>query len=375
MKISVVTTTINLPVFLSAYLRNFREYNNVDNVTFIIVGDHKTPKLYERLEEENVEYWNPSDQDGWLKGVFPRSFERIKELIIPENDMRRRNFGFLRAIELQSDIVITIDDDNYPIEGASWLDGHIQGLNRKHIELASKNQLINPCRNLKLNHEYVYSVGYPLTEYFKNNLYSRGYPLTEYFKDTENRNPSRCLSILNLGLWTGKPDVDSFTNILYPDLNSEGLHSKEWYSLSENTYFPVDTQNTSFTKDLDIFHNLYMIPELFHRFDDVWMGLFAQKLIHRMGDTASFGLPLVDHRRNSHDYTQDFKTEFLGIVVNNWMWRFILDIEIESKTYQDGFIEIASKLPGMFKNTPFLHRFFEKMRDSMVLWVRLIDSL
>jgi len=83
----------------------------------------------------------------------------------------------------------------------------------------------------------------------------------------------------------------------------------------------------------------------------------------------------VEHRRNTHDYIQDLCTEFNGIVLNDQMWKEIMEMPIESKTYKEGFLEIASHLPGMFEDNRWFWGFFNKMKDSMELWVELIESL
>lgn len=361
-KISIITTTIHPLNFLLEYIDNFIKFDVLDNLTFIVVGDNKTPLFHEDKISDIVEYWSPKAQDEWLKKCFLGKLELIKDLLVPENDMRRRNFGYLRAIELDSDIVITIDDDNFPLKDRSWLDLHVNGLTYYNHRIGSKNRIINPCQFLTLNHPGVYSRGYPLSAYYSNDI---SYP------------SGRSKSVLNLGLWTNKPDVDSYTNLLYPDLSSEGyignLHF--CFSTSADNYFPVNTQNTSFKKELSIFHNLYMEPSLIHRYDDVWIGLIVQRLMHKMDDSASFGLPIVEHRRNIHNYVKDFHTEFNGIVLNDRIWKSIMNMPIESKSYKDGFLEIASHLPKIFEDNRWFWGFFNKMKDSMELWIELIEQL
>lgn len=368
-KVCIVTTTINPPMFLKEYFENFRTYNvPLKNLTFIVVGDNKTPtqiytnkKYLKQKFSGCVEYWSPHDQNEWLNTTFPSKTQKIKEYLIPENDMRRRNFGYLRAIQLDSDVTITIDDDNFPLKTESWLQGHLQNLEDPHRTIQSSNNIVNPCKMLKLNYK---------------NVYSRGYPLNEYFNNHERFLREEKTAILSMGLWTNKPDVDSFTNLLYPDLLSEDVFNDiPTYSLAHDNYFIVNTQNTAFnTRKLDIFHNLFMDSSLFHRFDDVWIGLFVQKLLHRMGDSACFGVPFVEHRRNSHDYVKDLHTEFKGICLNNKMWSSIMALNIESKNYKDGFLEIVDILPNIFRE-PEIKKYFVKMRTSMYLWVELIEKL
>ena len=373
MKTSIITTTINLPTFLCEYYKNFDQYNHKkEDISFIIVGDNKTPKITEDFVREystnrySTEYWSPKKQDKWLKETFPNKNEKIKT-IIPENDMRRRNFGYLRALDIGSDVIITIDDDNYPLPDHDWLGLHLSNLTTKHYtHISSSNSFVNACR--------IFESKLP--------IYSRGYPIAYLFTDDEiySKTQDPRQSDLNLGLWTGKPDVDSYTNLIYPDFTTEyPINARSAYSIKSDNYFPLNTQNTSFKKELSIFHNLYMEP-LYnlpsHRFDDIWVGLFCLKLIHKKGKTATFGAPIVEHRRNAHNYQKDLQTEFIGAAINTKMWEFIRDIEITSTNYNDGFLEIAAKLETEFVKIltdKKIIKFIHNMADSMRFWIELTE--
>jgi len=291
MKTSIITTTVNLPTFLCEYYQNFEKFSHKpEAVQFIIVGDNKTPKITEDFVKDYskgrypTEYWSPVAQDKWLNEKFPNKLQKMRT-IIAENDMRRRNFAYLRAIDLDSDVVITIDDDNYPLPNSDWLRLHLDSLGTKRLKsVSSINNYVNPCRLLD----------------FSAPFYSRGYPFAYLYMDTAtySAKPSTRESVLNQGLWLGKPDVDSYTNLIYPELKTTYTGgSFPSYSIEPEQYFSVNTQNTSFKKELSIFHNLYMEP-IFnlpsHRFDDIWAGLFCMKLIHRANKTATFGEPLVE---------------------------------------------------------------------------------
>jgi len=364
---AIVTTTINPPSFLEVYQENFKKFEvNPEEVVFIIVGDNKTPKefvlpLHLRFEYP-FEYWHPEVQEAWIRQTFSQDSKEIKRLIIPHNDPRRRNFGFLRAQEIGADVIITIDDDNLPQPNSDWLGEHLRGLQGTSRPIIhSPNGIINPCRLLHINEPYVYSRGYPISEFLSDDVIVYAW---EYGRG----------SILNMGLWTEKPDVDSFTNLVYPNLHSFGQKFPfSYFGVEGNNYFPINTQNTAFKKELSIFHNLYMDPSFIHRYDDIWMGLFAQKLANKFGDITSFGLPLVMHKRNTHDYQKDLRTEFLGIGMNSKMWKEVRSMDISSKNYTDGFLEIADKLPK-FQN-PEVNKFLRTMKESMRLWVELVDVI
>lgn len=369
MKISIVTTTINYPNFLLDYAKNFREFEsyNDHDITFIIVGDNKTPKLADKYVHKaawTVEYWGPQQQKEWLEDTLTPALNEKAKIHVPENDIRRRNFGFLRSLQLGSDWTITIDDDNLPLTD-NWIGEHV---NEKVKYLAtSKNTYVNPCRVLPNN------ILFP--------IYSRGYPYSNFYTDdlSFTLNDTSAKTVLNVGLWTKSPDVDSFTNIIYPTLqtNLEGEPFK--VGLAKDNFFPIDTQNTGFSKDLSIFHCIYQEPIYglpSHRYDDIWIGLFAQKLIHKMGDTASFGSPIVRHERNSHNYDKDLQTEFIGSVLNENMWWIVQNMEITSNSYNDGFLEIASQLEDGFKQYSYpIRKYIERVSDNMCSWVDLIEEL
>jgi len=374
MKTSIITTTVNIPTFVYEYYKNMENYGHKkDDVNFIIVGDNKTPLVAEEFVKDAsadrylTEYWSPKGQDKWLSEKFSGIMEKVKT-VIPENDMRRRNFAYLRALEMGSDIVITVDVDNYPLPEYDWLGLHISNLSGHSKIVSSRNSFVNPCRFL--NKDIV--------------LYSRGFPLPYLFSDTaecHDVTDSR-ESVLNMGLWTGKPDVDSYTNLIYPNLKTEYPKSLGTQLAAEKyNYFPINTQNTAFKKELSVFHNLYMEPVYdlpSHRFDDIWIGLFCLKLIYNKGKTASFGAPVVEHRRNVHNYQKDLQTEFVGIALNTRMWEFIKDMEIHSSNYEEGFLEIADGLDQKFTKLLTDQRvisYIYKLADSMRLWVQLLNKI
>jgi hypothetical protein len=373
MKTSIVLSTINTPTVLESYLWNFKKFDiGPEEVSFIIISDNKTPESVEKYiysigEEYVIEYWKPKAQEQWIKDTFSSTLDIIEKLLIPQDDMRRRNFGYLRAIEKDSDVTIVIDDDNYPINDIDWLSKHRNSLGfNDRPRIISMNKIINPCGELEFNHENIFSRGYPLDKIHDNK---------QYFYSWASHAPQKC-TVLNMGLWKLKPDVDSYTNIIYPDLNSNGFKYPpgDTIEVDLDNYFPINSQNTSFfTKRIPIFHNIYQDPKMFHRYDDIWMGLFLQKLTHKMGDTTSFGSPLVEHKRNTHDYAKDLKVEFGGISLNSKMWDSIMNMDISSKSYLSGFNEIANKLPKFVDYN--VQSYMNNLKESIHLWIDLVEEL
>ena len=363
MLVSIITTTINNPSFLKYYFDNLTKFN-INNVKIIVVGDRKTDsKSYDKDFEYPIEYWDIDSQSIYLNKL---SKNTDMELIFPENDPLRRNFGYLRAIELGSEVIITIDDDNLPIK-CNFIGEHLSALNNERVvQYNCISKIINPCDFIDTEPK----------------IFSRGYPITRLFN---NRNPLRSTTrqkknvMLNMGLWTNKPDTDSYFNIMFPDLYSKKYLLHHNVAVDEDMYFPVNTQNTAIKGDATyIFHNEYMdlvgdYP--LHRFDDIWGGLFTLKVIHKNKHTASFGRPIVEHRRNTHNYSKDLQHEFMGISINEKIWSEVINMELDSEGYIDGYLEIASNLLGLNNVNKAIKDYIEKLVSCMELWIELVDKV
>ena len=95
---TIVTTTINKPTEALIKFSKMKDWN------LVVVGDKKTPhKFYE--QNKDIIYLSPSDQEKISK--------RLSNLI-GWNCIQRRNFGFIYAHKMRSDVVATVDDDNIP---------------------------------------------------------------------------------------------------------------------------------------------------------------------------------------------------------------------------------------------------------------------
>jgi hypothetical protein len=364
MKTAVVVTTIFHPSFIDRYLKNFKDNNvNTKDISFIIVGDNKSQPETAKLAKTDkcFEYWDVEKQKKHLKDV-PEHYSYL----IPENNGRRRNFGYLLAQEYDVDNVIVIDDDNFPTD--DWYNGHINALYKdEHKVVYSRNNIINPCVIL----EYQDS-GIP---------YFRGYPINEWYNDSFDlslKSDTREVK-LNMGLWSYKPDVDAISNLLYPSMLSKNI-KLDTYKSGRNNYFPVNTQNTSYKKSLiPLFHNIYQ-ETLFDlplsRYDDIFNGLFLMKLINKMDNAASFGCPLVSHERNNHDYVKDLSTEIVGNAIGCKIWKYIMNKQLESKSYVNAYLELANGLVSDFENgniytSYVINKFMGKIGKSMIDWIEL----
>ncbi len=362
-KVAVVTTTINKPDFLESY------FNNTDkSVEYIVIGDNKTPGIVSFFS--GIDYWNMARQTEWIRDTYPTQFDDVR-LAIPENSVRRRNLGYLIALEQGADVIITVDDDNYQETG--WLEAHLKGLGGSQYIASSINRLVNPCSFLEFD--------------TRSKVYMRGYPMTQMFADETyiTTHDTNDVIVLNMGLWRRAPDVDAATNLVYPDLHSLGFNKQLEecsYVVKHNNYIPINTQNTAFKRKVaPAFYTLLMDTNInglwIDRYDDIWAGWILQKIANHLGDYVSFGLPLSDHIRNKHDYVRDFSYEYVGMILNARFFNFIDNLELNEKTYADCYREVADALLksrwGFQVGRHGITTFIERLCSAMHIWLDLCE--
>ncbi len=144
---SIVVTTIHEGGFLQEYYDNFKKFDRLSQAHFYIIADKKTPaSLYDRanaLRQQGlaITMLNLEEQETYLTkvGLDP-------QLILWNSDYRR-NIGYLQAYASESDIIISIDDDNYPLADEDFLDGHASAFvsSIKEPEVNSPTHFFNVC--------------------------------------------------------------------------------------------------------------------------------------------------------------------------------------------------------------------------------------
>ena len=137
-----------------------------------VTGDKKTPAEAKDFCEASAKefgiecvYQTPEDQVEWLK-KYPELGEEI-----PWNCIQRRNLAILRAYERGCDVIITIDDDNYFVEGQDFVGEHTAPIltEHAHTALKSNTQWLNVCEFLEDKRKVEY--------------YPRGYAMNQRWRD------------------------------------------------------------------------------------------------------------------------------------------------------------------------------------------------
>jgi Reversibly glycosylated polypeptide len=363
-KIEIVVTSINPPFLLVDYARQIHSHGS-DDVGFILVGDVKTPNNSTAKVIHSISkliptcFMSVADQERW-----GRRYKRMMDAI-PYNSDNRRNIGYLAAAERGAKIIINLDDDNYAT-GDDFTAFHSRvGEVCSMPVVRSSNGWFNPCSILSTRP--------------RRRLYARGFPYSKRWKDEISFTKGTGKIMINQGLWFRDPDADAVTNLAEP-VKVIRLN-KEQVMLAPNTYAPLNTQNTAVHKDLlPAYYYVRMglpIEGLkIDRYGDIWQGYFVQKLMHAQGHTITMGKPMSDHRRNKHDFMKDIKAELYGMIVTERLVAFLDSIQISSKSYADGYIELS----GLIEKADLgeergLKKYQRTLARSMRTWVETCDMI
>ncbi|HEU4345180.1 MAG TPA: hypothetical protein VFU31_26825, partial [Candidatus Binatia bacterium] len=370
-KAAVVVTTIGNGSFLDAYVKNFTSSGTLGGVRIIVIPDLKTPTVLfhkcELLRRAGVDIVCPTieDQNSYLVKLG------IADLIAVNSD-HRRNVGFLMALDGDADYVISIDDDNLCSEREDFIWEHsvvCKGEDEFEI-VRSSNGWFNIC---------------DLIETEPQNVFPRGFPFK--FRDrsvqTDCRR-ERARVHLNAGLWLQDPDLDAVTWLANP-ARVVAFRGRS-VVLGENTWSPVNTQNTAVHRDAVIaFYFVRMGFALsgirMDRWGDIFSGYFCQACVRHLGNRVRVGTPLVHHVRNYHDYMKDLISELPCLSLMEDFIESIRGFRLQGSTYADVYLSLAQQLDDYaetvkpFNGDDATRLFFHGLANDMRLWSRAVKSI
>lgn len=369
-KICLVATTINEGQFLDSYVNKIKEEMAVDKVTLIVIPDKKTPPLlYEncdKIKERGINIICPTLRE---QEFFLKKLGNIQK-IIPYNSDNRRNIGFLLALKQGCDLVISIDDDNFPLKDKDFLKHHlIVGTKQKLPVVRTNSHWFNICDLLKKNPD--------------QRIYPRGYPYSKRWQDISIIQEEKEVQImLNEGLWVNDPDVDSITRI-NQDVKIIDFLGKQTV-LDIGTWSPINTQNTAFQIDLLPAFYFFLMGEkvdnlIINRYGDIWAGLFIKKIMDSLGYYAAFGNPLVNHIRNKHDLFEDLKQELGCIIYTDLLVDILEDVNPKGRNPIDLSLDLSNQLLKYTLGDKRFSRDFKlymkKLNYNQKVWLETIQKL
>ena len=308
----IVFTTIFVPDLLRDLRANLSASGHLDDTVVWVIADRKTPAAAGAVAAEvtraglRVNYVDVPEQDEWGQRC-PDFYGRI-----PYNNETRRNIGYLMALEAGCERLISIDDDNWPT-GDDFIGGHsVTGSNWTGPVSHGDSGFYNVCEHLR------FDVPRP--------IYPRGFPFRlRGVTNAASERPADPATVIGVtaGLWLREPDIDA-TTWLNGRVSAESCTIPGHQVLGPTTWTPINTQNTSVTRELIPAYLCVPMGQpvpggRIERYGDIWGGYFLQALAAGTNYRVCFGKPLVDHRRNPHNYVDDLRHEFWGMVLTDWL--------------------------------------------------------
>jgi hypothetical protein len=352
MKTSIVTTTINIPVLLTKYAQNAKFYGHRD-VEFIVIGDRKSPSgTAEFCEQIGREYYPCEYLDIPAQQKYLERNPKLWQHLLFDS-IQRRNIGILMAYEHESDVVITIDDDNFVMDqDFTGIHGAV-GSVKPMQAYGSTTGFFNVCSVLDVDDGV--------------RFYHRGFPQKQRWRESSgfiSRYPIERKVVVNAGLWLDNPDIDALTRIeRQPVVRGYKPGFEGNFALVPGTWSPFNSQNTALAREV---LPAYFLSPYIGRYDDIWASYIVQRIAEHLGDVVSFGNPLVRQERNPHDLWKDLDAERNGMILTDEFCEALRAVSLRANSYAECFGELASQLPQLWKEGPKWTQSQKEWRSQLI---------
>jgi hypothetical protein len=371
-RIDVVMTTIGDGAkFLTAYQSLLSREQLRDRVRLVIIPDRRTPSGLQdgcaSARKAGIDVLCPSveEQDELLTSLGVPN-------LVPYDSDNRRNVGYLLSWLSEADLLISVDDDNFPVKNDFFsVHSRVAAGAQQAQVVHSPSGWWNPCDQLT-------TVPTP--------IYPRGYPYAQRTGKAIEAIPAAELADvrINAGLWLGDPDVDAITRIA---MAPEALElSTAEVVLGPATWAPVNSQNTAVQHDAVA---AYYFPRMgqqlrgqrIDRYADIFSGYFVQACAKRLGHAVRFGTPLAQHERNDHLLFRDLSQELPAIMVLDDLLEWLAGCQLDGSSYSAAYLSLSHQLQDAVETmsgsgwTPELRGFFHEMAHLMRQWLRALAQL
>lgn len=344
MKVTVVVPTIresSIQRFLKEWFAHFSKYQ----VSVIVVEDN--PKKTFTIDPTSYSFklvhyaWDTIDKDlGKDSWIIPRRTSAIKA------------YGFYKAYKAGAHVVISLDDDCYPLEK------YIPKYNKKSFVQMHLDALFSDKKN-----EYAW---FSTMKMF-GAVRPRGLPYKSLVRKVEAKD-----IMLSHGLWAHVPDFDGTTQLAVDPVPKIQDYFVEGV-VPQHAYFPMCGMNIAWKRELTPALYFMLMGKNadektwgFDRFDDIWAGIFMKKICDHLGYRVVTGYPVIWHDRASNPHT-NVKKEKTGVVVNEKLWTAVDAITLHGTSVIDCYEELARKLPA---SSPY----FATLKKAMLVWVHLFKK-
>jgi len=369
-KIGIVVTSIFDNNWLTRIFNQVEKEDLLNSVTVYFIVDNKTPSnVFEeanKLASKGLEIWIPT----MIEQMEYCSKLSISDFIL-ENSDHRRNIGFLKCIEDDIEVLISMDDDNFPIT-ENFFENHRKSLmtSTSFNETISSTGFFNNCRLLN-DESFIHPRGFPFNRK-RNNSYS-----------TRQSNINKIG--VNAGMWSISPDVDGFSWLVSHE--EILVKSVDDAYLCPNTYCPINTQNTGLIKDLiPAYYYIRMGYDIggglkFDRLGDIYSGYFLQKVAKTMNYGIKFGMPIVSHERNAHNYINDANAEWGCMRTMDEFCDWLVEVKLDNSSVISAYKSLSDELEMFARSSklPFMPeemaQFFIETSSDMKKWLKTIKLL
>ena len=280
MDIAIVSTSINSEP--SAYA----DWAKIGRL--IVAGDLNTPHILERF------IWDLGTQHTYLTPTQQERWESSE--VIGWNCIQRRNIAILEAIRTGADYIITVDDDNIPLNDIHHIIDAFED-NRMSTLFTSPLGWYDPCQHLI---PPVWHRGFP---------YTYRHPLNEAKISTFDKIDMPVGVVAST--WLGEPDVGAIDRMANPlqVYGSDVILRYSDIALAPGTWAPFNSQATAWDAK---YASLMMCWPGVGRFDDIFASFIARRVLDELGVVVKYTHPLVHQDRNDHNVLTDLKNEMFG---------------------------------------------------------------
>ncbi len=276
-----------------AVLQQYAKATKDNNTEFILIGDKKTPQLFNL---DNCNYFSIEQQEN-------QGFKLAENL--PYNHYARKNIGYLLAAKNGSETIIETDDDNIPYPDF-WKKRDVF----HKVKTAENSDWVN-----------IYNL------FTDKKTWTRGFPL-ELINEKKEINfiekKSECP--IQQGLADDNPDVDAAFRLTHelPITFKPNLS----YALGNNAISPFNSQNTTWFRKA--FPLLYLPSYCSFRMTDIWRSFIAQRIAWTCGWNILYHSPTVFQERNEHNILKDFEDEIPGYLNNSKIMKTLQELDLKS---------------------------------------------
>lgn len=216
-----------------------------------------------------------------------------KAWIIPNGSSACKSWAIYRAWKDGADTIYCLDDDCYP-DDLQWFQSHARELRK-----AVNNTLSSTALGIR----------------------PRGIPYVE---------PAPVM--LSHGGWIGIPDIDAITQ-LYGGLGSHTMIDRV---VTRGALFPFCGMNWACRRPAAPLMYFGLQGKMWpvDRFDDIWCGFIAKKIMDHLGWAVHTGEPCIEHMRASDPFV-NIEKEAHGYGMNVEFYRFIAGYIPDGETALD----------------------------------------